>query len=108
MRGHMMMITVDGERTVRTYDKSPSLADLKAGLDGGRIELVPYFNRIEYQGKVRECIAFCNDEGKLCGLPSNQIATNLWYKVAPQMAYHDYLVGPIIVLWGDEAFMRSL
>lgn len=49
---------------------------------------------------------FCNEEGKLLGLPVNVAATHLWHGMS-QYAISDMLCGPVVVLGppdenGDE------
>lgn len=38
-----------------------------------------------------------NEEGKIHGLPINQMATYLWWKLQPEMEAHDSLSGTVIV-----------
>lgn len=40
---------------------------------------------------------WCNEEGKLRGLPINPAATSLWWKVNPAMVDQDVIVGPALV-----------
>lgn len=90
------------------------------GAVGGHIELVGGFDTIEHDGDVRECAAFCNEEGKLEGLPINGIATVLWdralkrqggtglWQHGEKTAPADVLVGSVIVVYGDAEFMAAL
>lgn len=91
---------------VTLFRKTPSLEFLRDAV-GGDLELVPFFST--YQD--RACIAFCNEHGKLQGLPVNEAANVLWraYRVPPPFTIDgDYLVGPVVVLIGDFEFMRAL
>jgi|KBSMisStandDraft_5_1062788.scaffolds.fasta_scaffold01329_28 hypothetical protein len=97
---------------VREIDGSPTLDVLKAGIGGGHIEIVPYFNTIQHGKKQHRCVAFCDENGKLTGLPMNMPATKLWdnamRKAVGCGASPDFLVGDIAVVFGDEAFMEAL
>jgi hypothetical protein len=102
------------EPEISEVTKSPTLEFLQ-GAVGGFIEAVPLFNTIEYKDERRRCVVYCNEEGKLKGLPYNSRATFLWNEALPPPglidkggAMADVLVGPIVVLLGDAAFMQSL
>jgi hypothetical protein len=93
---------------------------------GGYIEAVPGFNSICQDGRAVPCVAFCNEEGKLQGLPFNNSATALWDRALRRIVGDDgglmypnglsgdegrpadVLVGPVIVLIGDDEFMAWL
>jgi hypothetical protein len=115
MKGTMMTISPTGSIHTTHLDAEPELQQLREGV-GGDIELVPMFDNIERDGEVHECIAYCNEMGKLDGLPFNMYATALWDRAL--MRRHpaaadkrrrgaDYLVGSIVVLYGDKAFMEA-
>ena len=104
MRGVLTIIPVsDAAVSSEELAAAPRLPELQAGV-GGDIELVPYFTR--YQGKP--CVAFCNELGKLHGLPINERATILWHALEPRFMGRDYLVGPIVIVTGDKQLMRDL
>lgn len=118
MKGTMLIYEADAtEPTLRVFiDSSPKLKELQAAV-GGRIETVPYFDHIRVNGERREAVAFCNEEGKVKGLPVNRQATLIWAQVLDNNGmtirdehgdFLDMLVGPVIVLYGDEEFMRAL
>ena len=83
---------------------------------GGYLEVVPHFHSIDYDGAVRKCVALCNEEGKL-DRPATDYRTTrrdgyggkrcsaITASVAP---FPDYLVGNIVVLFGDREFMEAL
>lgn len=78
---------------------------------GGDLEIVPGFNRF----RGLPCWALCDEHGKLEGLPVNMIATELWDQAVDGQLYDgsrrkylDYLVGPVVVIIGDEEFMAEL
>lgn len=64
---------------------------------GGWIECVPHFTK--YNGD--ECVAVCDEEGKLKHYPVNQLASQEWYKQIG-VSGGDFLVGPIVVLTGKH------
>jgi hypothetical protein len=105
MRGVLIIIPVgDAAVTRKELAAAPRLEELSAGIGGGYIETVPYFTK--YKG--RPCVAFCDEEGKLHGLPVNQRATALWYALEPRFIGRDILVGPIVIVSGDRALLDSL
>jgi hypothetical protein len=108
MKGTIITLQATGgvkEQTVITADVWRHVKDAI----GGHLEIVPYFNKF-LDSRVNEhvhCVAFCNEEGKLNGHEMNILATVMWHDVAPQMK-HDYLVGDIAIVYGDEEFMENL
>jgi hypothetical protein len=102
MKGALTIIPVGTAAVTRKeLTAAPRLEDLQSGV-GGDIETVPHFNR--YQGEP--CVAFCNEAGKLDGLPVNHRATAHWYAIAGRVA--DVLVGPVVIVTGDKQLMRKL
>ena len=86
---------------------------------GGEIEGIPGFNSISYQGVVRRCVAFCNDQGKEYGLPLNSWATALWHSALRRHGYErglrredgtvaDRLVGNVVIVFEEEAYSEPL
>lgn len=85
---------------VVTPDMSISLQDIEGGgndlreLVGGWIECPPCSDTT---------LSFwINEEGKLNGLPFNQIATGMWYATTPMMIGHDHLVGTVVITGGVD------
>jgi hypothetical protein len=120
MRGTIVIIDpgLDGPRAM-TLDQPATLDELKEAIGGGRLETVPGFTTLPWGGIVMDCVAFCDEDGKLKNLPHNQIATDLWEQSLrrrgaslttphPFRAEPDYLVGPIAVVFGDREFMETL
>jgi hypothetical protein len=118
MKGVYLKINVDGTIDTTLADTPPTLDKLKEGIGGGYIELVPLFNKIDYNRKIVHCVAFCDEDGKNKGLPLNKTATRLW-ETALKLVGHpglktpdgriaDYLVGSILVVSGDKEFMEKL
>lgn len=96
--GKMIVIHPDGSKVFSSLDKAPSLAQLRKAIGGGFIELVPNFSK--YAGQP--CVAFCDEEGKIKGLPENEEASRLWGEM------QDYLAGPVVIVISDPATLREL
>jgi hypothetical protein len=107
--GTIVILRSTGERAVFTVFDANVLKHLNAAV-GGYIEQVPYFTRYQYHpdSKPVECVAFCNEDGKLQGLPYNAIATHIWHSQTPDISNKDILVGDVAVVFGDEEFMQNL
>ena len=106
----MTTIKIDGTQISVALDKPPDLQTLKAGIGGGWLEAVPGWQTLTSRNPV-PCVAFCDEEGKLKGMPVNEIATLLWHAALDRdgiKLMHDVLVGDVVLLTGDAAFMRSL
>src|SRR3954470_16511001 len=103
MKGQIIVIAVDGTAMIGELDTTPALEQLQAGV-GGNIEIVPYF--IKYGNAP--CVAFCNEEGKLEGLPVNTTAQRLWEDAYGDRITEDVLVGPIVIVTGDDELLNSL
>lgn len=103
MRGNMIVIGIDGSQIVTRLTAPPTIEQLHAAV-GGYIEMVPFFTTFE----GNECVAFCNEEGKLEGLPPNIPAQILWQIAVRRVIRDDLLVGPIVVITGDEELLRAL
>lgn len=91
--------------------EAPPTAEKLARIVGGYIELVPHFNTIMHRGTKRKCAAFCNEHGKLDCLPRNDVATKLWNTALERsgiMRNPDHLVGPVVIVIGDNELMRQL
>jgi len=118
LRGTMITIRPDAgiPVEVKGFARGPTLAELRTAV-GGKLELVPGFVTIIYGGVVMDCKALCNEHGKLDGLPINNMATLVWERAlrrtgAGLLGEHDklrdWLVGPVVVLFGDKDFMEAL
>ena len=73
------LLKVDG--TIEQMGKNPSLEQIQKAV-GGYIEAVPMANG---------GIFYCNEEGKLLGLPNNLAANTL-------IDFNDYIVGGVVVI----------
>jgi hypothetical protein len=99
----LISISPGGEVKRTSLNTHPTLDQLK-DIVGGYIELIPRFNTFE--GKP--CIAFCNEMGKLHGLPVNLKATNLWMDAYGGSVSPDYLVGSIAIVVGPRSFLDAM
>lgn len=127
MIGTALIYGIDVEVQITDLDAMPDLKFLRDAIDGGYIELVPYFNTIADElGVIQPCVVFCDEDGKRKNLPLNSEATKLWDLalrrltdkdgnpltpsglINPDGSTADVLVGPVIVLTGDAEFMDSM
>jgi hypothetical protein len=109
MKGTIVALMADGKVAATRANGEPDLEILQ-WIVGGSIEQVPHLTRCIYAGKVRNCVAFCNAEGKINGLPVNARATRLLHAGQRRagMPPHDRLAGDVAIVFGDAAFMRAL
>jgi hypothetical protein len=77
------LLRVDG--TIEQMGWNPSLEELQKAV-GGYIESVTTANGGRF---------YCNEEGKLMGLPHNPAANSM-------IDFDDYIVGDVVVMEGDE------
>lgn len=106
MQGFMMTIEAGGISYIEPLSNSPSLDWLQSKV-GGNIEAVPYWDTIADDKGTHKCVVFCNEEGKLNQLPFNDVATHFWHRYQSQPV-SDFLVGNIVIIWGDDELMESL
>lgn len=92
MKGHTIIIKVDGTLEEKDWDHMPPLDYYRQAV-GGHIDTVPYWPK---------GVAFCHGEGKLLGFETNVAAQLIWGH------QFDVLVGNIIQITGDDEFMRQL
>jgi hypothetical protein len=102
MHGRTTIIRVDGSAKHEEHTSMPGLEFWQKAV-GGHIEMVPYWRKAHGE----ECVVFCNEEGKMNGLPVNTVATEMW-KRASKNPVDDYLVGDIVMVTGDAEFMAAL
>lgn len=102
MQGRLTIIrAADGQCVVFDLNRPVTLEEMQKAV-GGHIEEVPSFEKFH----DRPCIAFCNEEGKLDGLPVNIAATKAW---RDQSGPHDdFLAGDVCIVSGDAEFMSEL
>jgi hypothetical protein len=82
----------------------PNYPKLKAALNDGMLEIVPYFNK--FYG--RDCVAFCDEEGKMKNLTVNKMAMEFWERAVGKRITGDYLVGNIVIVVGSKSFLNLL
>lgn len=115
MRGTFTVIKADGSSATQPVNKTPEYEMIKGGLDNGPLEAVPLFD--EYKGE--RCIVFCDEDGRNKGLPPNYTATALWHagirangrepsQVLTPLDVVVGLVGPIVIISGDEELLRDV
>jgi Domain of unknown function (DUF3846) len=103
--GRLTIVRPNGSSEIRPIEREPALKLLNE-IVGGYIEEVPGFVWL----KGEPCVAFCNEEGKLQGLPYNEAATKLWRKAWPltaeprtvQQPLGDHLVGNVAIITGSK------
>ncbi|UCI29442.1 DUF3846 domain-containing protein [Mesorhizobium sp. B4-1-4] len=104
MDGKLIVAYASGEITQRTLTKWPSLKELQEAV-GGYIEKLPlptnrHFEEcVDEHGNPQKCVAYCNEEGRLVGLPRN---TSL---IGKSISYP--VVGNIAIVTGDSEFMSQ-
>lgn len=110
MQGKLILYPPDSpEPKITPQNYTPTLDELQSAV-GGCIEIVPGLTAIELDGELFDCVAFCNEYGKIENLPINQIATAIWYEnlAAHGTSTMDVLCGPVVIVTGDEDFMEEL
>jgi hypothetical protein len=121
MRGTMLIFSPHEKRArVIAFEREPTLEEVREAIGGGFIEKVPGFNTIAYQGVVMDCVALCDEHGKIKQLETNNWATLAWDQAlrrAPEGGgglvtstgrVIDYLCGTVLVLFGDREFREAL
>lgn len=116
MKGTIISLDADGNETFTEVD-SPKFELIVEAIGGGSIEVVPFFSHYIHNDNPVTCVAFCDEEGKLRGLPFNKHATECWDRslsasgrgsLMVEGELIDHLVGKIAILYGDDAFMRAI
>ena len=91
-----IQITTDG-KMVQMKDR-PTLAELHEAV-GGYIEYVPI---TEWAKQLTgHTHMYCNDEGKLMGLPLNHLATEM------MLSDNDVIVGNVVLMTDDDDLDRE-
>jgi hypothetical protein len=107
MNGTTVLLRADGTKLIRQHEAPLNLEFLQRAV-GGYAQIVPYFTTYEYGGVLRKVVAFCNENGKIERRPVNDQAYLAWCEAVGRIITEDTLVGDILVVWGDRAFMESL
>lgn|SRR5262245_48813296 len=107
MEGMATIIKENGRIDVVKFKEPVKLGFLQTAV-GGSIETVPYFSSYN---RMR-CVAFCNEEGKLKKMEVNTEANKEWLMARARAGMEpdldDILVGPIVIIQGDDEFMEKL
>jgi hypothetical protein len=93
--GIVITIPADEAQPIRPRETmiQPALQELQDIVDG-YIEAVPHWD--SHMGAP--CVVYCNEEGKLRGLPLNKRATALWWEYLGGGVYNDVLCGDIVIV----------
>jgi hypothetical protein len=74
----VFIIKPDGSITKTLQPKTPTYTQLRDAV-AGYIETIPHFVKLEHEGETfSRGVAYCNEEGKIRGLPHNETASKLW------------------------------
>ena len=103
MQGTMLIYRPESATPEKQTLTGPLELDALQKIIGGYLERVPMWQR--FNGA--ECVALCDEEGKIKEKPVNVAATVEWQR-AQSLPVDDVLVGTVVVLTGDDAFMQSL
>lgn len=87
----VVTIGIDGSLTSETIDNGCTPLQERVG---GYIEAV--------SSDDDQVTLWINEEGKLMGLPVNELGTTLWHVLSPGMAGVDVLCGPVVVSGGTD------
>ena len=102
MKGSTQIYRPDGTVDIQDWTTDPPLKFLQDAV-GGYLEAVPFFNRLAGIHGPQRAVAYCNEEGKLQGLPVNVHATII---TGVPIDPNDLLVGNVVVVTGDHEFMH--
>jgi hypothetical protein len=86
------VIPVDGDIEITEWER-PEYQKMKTTVGGWLEAIYPASN----------VTMWCNEEGKIEGLPVNRNATALWYFLQPEAAGRDTLSGTVIVTGGADS-----
>lgn len=105
MHGVIITLNYDGTRHRLETNDWNILKEVQY-IVGGYIQEIPGFDT--YAGY--QCVAFCNEEGKIKELPVNFMACKAWYEAMDKKGLKtvDVLCGNVAVVYGDKEFMRKI
>ena len=101
----------DGTHTYVTMTNAETMLPVLQKSVGGYVETVPHLTLVRIGNVVRQCVAFCNEEGKIEGLPYNHQATMAWEDaiIAQGLGViSDVLVGDVVFVCGPPSFLKQL
>jgi hypothetical protein len=99
----MLTIHPSGTYSYQKLTGIPTLDMLKEHITGP-LEIVPLLDKLG----VSRCIAFCDENGKQKGLEINRAAQALWRLAVGRPITEDHLVGSIVIVVGDDAFLERM
>lgn len=125
MTGYVITVYPGGRVSAEEYRPASALKQVQHAV-GGYIETVPLMETVEFGPVIlaleirdlpafeQPCVAFCNEDGKVDGLPVNITATQLWAeslvsaghaRIGPngKIPMSDVLVGPVAFVVGADA-----
>lgn len=95
------VVTIEVDGTIKPETIESGCEPLQQRV-GGWIEAVAV------AGNPADVTLWVNEEGKLIGLPVNELGTQLWYLLSPQMDGLDVLCGPVVVTGGCDSEGNTL
>jgi hypothetical protein len=108
---HVIPSSASSLHRIVRLDEAPKI-DRLINAVGGPIKLVPGFDSILKGGEVEPCIAFYSETHSES--PPNTWANLLWLQALVRTqgfsgsSDHETLNGPVVVLWGDIEFLKSI
>jgi hypothetical protein len=114
MRGGLFIVRQNGDIETRSIDRPPTAEELRE-IVSGYIEMIPYWTHLSVASKNidSDCVGFCDSDGKTIGNKlSNELATAIWEvdlnRKGMSAKGRDYLVGDIVLVWGDQELLDNL
>lgn len=113
MNGKMIVINTDGSMIVEDLKSVPPLKVLQENV-GRYLEPVSHFNKFFSPVGTYNCVAFCNENGKINEEPANMVATLFWKKSFEEetkshfSVLDNFLYGNVVILYGDDEFMKDI
>lgn len=111
MRGRLHVLYPDRPREIIDL-VGPMPHDKLNHLVEGAVQYVPEFDHwIDEQGKPRQVIVACNEEGPALNLPFNFPATAQWHyllRAKGEKRQPVTLHGVVVIITGDDDFMESI
>lgn len=109
MKGQMHIIKPDAtvDQIERRDLTAPPGLDALQSVVEGYIEMVPLMLNFVTPDGLKPCVVYCNEDGRHMDLPPNKTANEMWAESDPMLAAYP-LVGTVVVLTGDQAFMDAL
>jgi hypothetical protein len=100
----MLIVTMNGDVVDTPMIVTPRLDVLQKAV-GGYIEEIPLWPMVEINGRMVDCVAFANEDGRMLKLGVNEVASNMWRKVHPSSYV---LLGDVAIVYGHKNFLKGL